>query len=86
MVQKDELPLCNQVYVQFVYGGKENSFPSVCGSSLICHEEREKNKTYWQRSAFRNVMENESYDLRKAVVMTTDNVKVYGIIDNGHIH
>ena len=42
MVQKDELPLCNQVYVQFVYGGKENSFPSVCGSSLICHEEREK--------------------------------------------
>ena len=26
-------------------------------------------------------MENESYDFRKAVVLTTDNVKVGGLVD-----
>ncbi len=40
--------------------------------SLACRE---------GRSALMTDLENESYDFRKAVVLTTDNVKVYGIVD-----
>ncbi len=35
-------------------------------------------KDYHRHNALRNVMENEAYDFRKAVVLTNDNVKVVG--------
>lgn len=37
-------------------------------------------KDYHRHNALRNVMENEAYDFKKAVVLTNDNVRVVGKI------